>query len=314
MLGGERIDRVLADPTTPPEVAALLGEVAPIRAFGVRNGLTRSRSYRRYVALDREYVVWFVTGSRPLAFEPKVYWFPIAGSFAGVGWFRQARADRHVARLERRGWDAAARGASAYSTAGWFRDPVVSSMLSTGPAAPGELANVLLHESLHATVLVPNQTTFDESLASFVADTMTLEYLTERFGATSPELRAYRDADAAWRRRQARELAAYEALAALYASPLPDAEKLREKRELLAALDRDLGSTEPANNASLLGAKLYGTGQEDFAALLSTCGHDWPRFLAAVSSLRPRDFAARQQQDVASVAQTLVRWGCEPLR
>jgi len=314
MTGSRRLGRVIADPETPPATAALLAEVPEIRAFGAARGLTPGRSYRRYVDLHREHAVWVVSGSRPLAFEPKVYWFPIAGSFAAVGWFSEARAERHVARLERRGWDADAFGADAYSTGGWFRDPVVSTMLAPGPAAAGTLANVLLHESVHATVLVPGQTAFDESLATFVADELSLEYLAERFGPASAELEAYRAADAAWRARLARLLDAYAALAALYASDRPEAEKLREKAALLGALTRELALERPANNATLLGVKLYGTGTAELGELLAACGRDWRRFLAAVGSLRPRDFPAPQTEDFAPVIEALVSWRCEPLR
>ena len=314
MTGGRRLGRVIADPDTPRETAALLAEVPGIRAFGATRGLTPDRSYRRYVDLHREHAVWVVSGSRPLAFEPRVYWFPIAGSFAAVGWFSEARAERHVARLERRGWDADAFGADAYSTGGWFRDPVVSTMLAPGPAAAGTLANVLLHESVHATVLVPGQSWFDESLATFVADELSFEYLAERYGPASAELDAYRAADAAWRARLARLLEAHAALAALYASDRPEAEKLRQKASLLAALTRELALDRPANNATLLGVKLYGTGMPELAALLAACGRDWPRFLGAVGSLRPRDFPAPQTEDFAPVVDALVSWGCSPLR
>lgn len=314
MTGGRRLGRVIAAPDTPRETAALLGEVPGIRAFGAARGLGPSRSYRRYVALDREHAVWVVSGSRPLAFEPKVYWFPIAGSFAAVGWFAEARAERHVARLERRGWDADAFGADAYSTGGWFRDPVVSTMLAPGRAAVGMLANVLLHETLHATVLVPGQTAFDESLASFVADELTLEFLAERFGPASAELDAYRAADAAWRARLTRLLDVHATLEALYASERPEVEKLREKAAILGALTRELELDRPANNATLLGVKLYGTGLAELGELLAVCGRDWPRFLQAVGSLRPRDFPAPQTEDFTPVVEALVSWGCKPLR
>lgn len=314
MLRGQRLERAVADPETPPEIAHLLSEVPRILAFARREGLEPSHSYQRYVALDRDAVVWLVTGSHPLAFTPKVYWFPIVGSFAGVGWFDVERAERHVARLQRQGWDATARGASAYSTGGWFRDPVVTSMFVLGPTAVGELANVLLHETLHATVLVPGQTYFDESLASFVADQMTPAYLAERFGPDAPELVAYRAAAARQRERQAQVLATYQRLEILYASDQPDTDKLREKARILAALARELGLQRPPNNASLLGAKLYGSGQDELDALLATCDGDWPRFLRAVGSLRPRDFAAPQREDFTPVIDTLIAWNCSPLR
>ena len=313
MTGGAKLKKAMADPDTPREVARLLGEVEPVLTFATERGLRPSKSYRRYVALDREYVVWFVTGSDPLAFDPKVYWFPIAGSFAGVGWFKEQRALRHVSRLERQGLDAASRGASAYSTGGWFRDPVVSSMLGSGPAAAGDFANVLLHETLHATVLVNGQTYFNESLASFVADTLTPEYLALRFGAHSVEVSAYRELMQVQLDREARVLAAYNELELLYASALDPWAKLAKKQLVLAKLQSDLELEHRPNNASLLGAKLYGTGKSEFAQLLVACHHDWPRFVAAVSSLRSRHFGVAQLEDFGPVVRNLIAWQCEPL-
>ncbi|MBN2194009.1 MAG: aminopeptidase [Polyangiaceae bacterium] len=314
MTHGKRIGRAIADPATPDTTAVLLAEVPGIAAFAVRNGLDPGRSYRRYVALDREYAVWFVAGSQRLSFEPKLYWFPIVGSFAGVGWFSEARAARHVARLERQGWDAYSRGAAAYSTAGWFRDPVVSSMLVEGPASVGVLANTVLHEWLHATVLIPGQTYFNESLAVFVADEMTFEYLEERFGPSSSEVAGYRLAYDTQRARSERVLSAYHTLETLYATEAPEAEKLQTKSEILASLGRELELEKPVNNAALLGVKLYGTGRAEFTELLAVCGHDWPRFVAVLKSLHPRDFPAAQVEDLAPVLETIVAWGCEPFR
>ncbi len=313
MTTGTRLEKAIEDPATPPHVAALLGEVQPVLAFGSARGLHHSRSYQRYVEFDRDYVVWLVTGSDPLAFEPKVYWFPIVGSFAGVGWFREERGARHVARLERHGFDAACRGAVAYSTGGWFRDPVVSSMLRTGPAAVGDFANTLLHEALHATVLINGQTYFNESLASFVADTMTPEYLAQRLGPDAVELSAYLDLVRRQRRYERLVLAAYSELETLYSSPLDAAAKLDQKRAILNQLQQELQLSDPPNNATLLGAKLYGSDLSSFQQLLVACAGNWGRFLDAVGSLRRHHFSAPQQERFGPVLENLIAWRCEPL-
>src|SRR5690606_14306604 len=83
------------------------------------------------------------------------------------------------------------RGARAYSTLGWFDDPILSSMISEGDAALGDLVNVVLHESVHATYYLSGQSPLNESIASFVADRLTESYLEETRGKNSPELATY---------------------------------------------------------------------------------------------------------------------------
>jgi predicted aminopeptidase len=170
-----------------------------------------------------------------------------------------------------------------------------------------------LHETLHATVLVKDQTYFNESLATFVADTMTPEYLAERFGAESIQASAYAQLMRWQRERVALVLRAYSDLEALYSSPLDEPTKLAKKRAILDQLQADLQLPRPPNNASLLGAKLYGTGMEEFEQLLLACRGDWPHFMAAVGSLRPKHFGTAQLEAFGPVLENLIAWRCEPL-
>src|SRR5690606_5007973 len=104
--------------------------VPHIKAYALENGLAISDNYDEFVALNRPYVVWFVNASHPLAFYPKTFWFPVVGSFPGLGWFDERTARRHAASLQREGWDVSVRGVRAFSTGGWFGDPIVSSMFT----------------------------------------------------------------------------------------------------------------------------------------------------------------------------------------
>jgi len=163
------------DPGVPLRIRALLAKVPAIKRYGQLNGLTPTGNYERYADLKRPAAVWVVQGCKSLAFEPSRWEFPIVGTVPYLGFFDEKGARAFAAELSAAEpeLDVTVRTAAAYSTLGWFRDPVLSTMIPEGPEAFGELANVILHESVHATVYVKNQSAFDESLACFIADELT---------------------------------------------------------------------------------------------------------------------------------------------
>ncbi len=294
------IEEVIADPETPERTRVLLSEIAGIKAFGKRMGLDTGRNYTKYVEVPASGTVWFVGAAPALSFEARSWCFPIAGCFTGLGWFDEDEALAHRDALRRDGWDAMARPAGAYSTGGWFPDPVVSSMLSPDDDAYAELANVLLHESVHATVLVPDQMYFNEGLAEAIGDLLTDVWLIERFGAASAERAAWTDTQLRRRERVDRSFAAYQALDALYQSPRPDAEKLAEKAKILDKLVEDLQLWERPNNASLVELRLYKAHYDGFARVARTCGGA-PGLLEAAGTLKRADFAETLQEDLEPV-------------
>ncbi|HET9599711.1 MAG TPA: aminopeptidase [Anaeromyxobacteraceae bacterium] len=291
------IPDVIADPATPLEARRLLELVRGVKEWGIEQGLRPTRSYERYADVRRAAAAWIVQASPALSLEPRRWRFPIAGSVPYLGFFDEDAARRYAADLARsEGLDVHVRTASAYSTLGWFRDPVLSTMLRPGDAGPGDLADVVLHESVHATVYVKDQSAFNESLASFVADRLTPAWLDTAFGAGSAQARAWAEAQAAGRARAARLHRAYEDLDALYHSPAPGDAKLARKAELLAALQADLGGSRPLNNAALAGFRTYDTGSGAFERLLAAAGGSWRAFLDAVSTLQPEDFGRPQAE------------------
>ncbi|MDR3608700.1 MAG: aminopeptidase [Oligoflexia bacterium] len=303
------IDDVIRDETTPPRIRELLAEIPKIKKFGESQGLKATPNYREYVKLNRAAASWVVSACAPLKFEPKTWSFPIVGSFSYLGWFSLDDAKKYAAELRQAGWDVDLRGASAYSTLGWFRDPVLSSMLSDGDSARGDLVNVVLHESTHATLYIGGQSSFNESLAEFVAGKMTSQYFETL--ARSPDARereqtlkaskAYLDSEKRGDEIEKRLHDAYEVLDKLYGSAKPDSEKLAEKKELLAKLKDKLGFKREINNATLIGYRTYNTGLDSFERLYKACQEDWRRFFAVLSKLSSRSFQASQQTDLEPI-------------
>ena len=293
------IEDVLEDPEVPVETRLLLAEVEGIKTYGAAAGLNTRKNYRAYVEVGSA-AVWFVGASKPLAFEARSWCFPIAGCFTGLGWFDRDDAIAHREQLIRDGWDAMARPAGAYSTGGWFPDPIVSSMLDADLAPYAELANVVLHESVHATVFIPDEPFFNEGLAEAVGDALTDGWLVERFGPDSREQAVWAEVQA-WRRaRTDRQFVAYQALDALYQSDVPDAEKLARKQQILTALADELKLWRTPNNANLIELRVYKASYQRFADTLAACGGP-AKLIAAAKRLSRGDFAKSLDEDLVPI-------------
>ncbi len=289
----------MVNPQVPSHIRRALREVPVIRAYGEQMGLTRTTNYQRYVDLGRPAVVWVVSGCAPLAFESRGWWFPIVGEVPYLGFFEAGDAYALAGDLRAEGLDADVRTARAYSTLGWFEDPLLSTMIPRDDTAVGELANVFLHESTHATVYVANQTPFNETVASWVGDRLAPRWLALRFGPDAVETRAYLDAEKRWRGRLALMQRAHDDLAALYASAAPLVEKRTRKSTIIGGLKASLGypPSRLINNATLAELRNYHGDTDALDRLLASCGFDMPRTMAALGRIEPGFFQEKQQAE-----------------
>lgn len=305
------IPEVLADKNTPPLTRKLLSHVKSVRRFARANGLHVSGNYEYYVKLDRKYPIWFVNASHPLRFAARTFRFPIIGSFPGLAWFAQKDAEQFADTLKAAGLDVNIRGVGAFSTGGWFDDPIVWSMLSKRPAGVFYLINTVLHESVHATVLVKDQQYFNESLASYIANTMTAHYLQQQTGEKMPPaLQAYLRGKARGRKRAKVFNQTYQALDKVYRGQASAEEKLAQKNQIIQALRDRFKLKGTVNNATLIGFRLYHVGRDDFSELFEACGYNWRRFLTAVSSIPSEDFGKQQRSDFGPVVDAVTARGC----
>lgn len=288
----------------------LLSHVPKIKAFGERYGLKRTDNYERYVWINRPAVVWVVSACHPLGFRPRAWKFPIVGSITYTGWFDRKEAKSYADELARKGWDVDVRPSEAYSTLGWFDDPILSTMISSGDDALGDLADVVLHETFHATFFIPGQSTLNESVASFFGDELAAKYLDETVGPDAPEKATFLEGRTRGERRGRVMKAAYEELAALYKTSRPREEKLAEKKRIIDALRAELGIKRPITNASLIQYKTYGSGKAEMAELFETCGRSFSRMLQALERLRPIAAAAPPHSEPGSLLRPLIGGGC----
>jgi predicted aminopeptidase len=288
----------------------LLSAVPAIKAFGEKHGLRPTKNYERYLWIGRPAVMWVVSACDPLRFRPKTWTFPVIGSITYTGWFDRKEADAYAKELAAKGWDVDVRGSQAYSTLGWFTDPILSTMLSGGDDALGDLADVVLHESLHATFYVPGQSTLNESMASFVGDKLAEQYLAEAKGPDSIDQSRFIDLRVKGEARGKRMKEAYAALEALYASTLSREEKLAEKKKITDRLRADLKIQRPVTNATLIQYKTYGSGREEMAELLDKCGGDFPRMLRALERVRPLAQKSKPHTDPGLLLRSVLAEGC----
>lgn len=301
------IEQVVRDPNTPLRTAMLLAEIPAIREYGKSYGLTITRNYKSYSDLGdrRPATVWFVGAADPLHFRPIPWCFPIAGCFPGLGWFDEDDAVAFKLELDAKGYDAVVRPAGAFSTGGWFPDPVVSTMLGGGDSALPELANVILHESVHATAFVQDEQFFNESFANYIADALTENWVELRFGPGSPEEVSWRLGQALNLPRVARQLETYKALKAVYEDKtLSTAEKLKRKGAIIDELMADLHLRKRPNNATINEVRLYNGGAAALRKAHRACG-DLRSLVLAGKHLRRSDFTKNTQEDLAPIGDRL---------
>jgi predicted aminopeptidase len=300
----EPLGEVVDDPNTPLRTAMLLAAIPEIKAYGRSYGLSVRRNYTTFAALGRPAAVWFVGAADPLAFKPRKWCFPIVGCFAGVGWFDEDEAVKHKLDLEAQGYDAIVRPAAAYSTGGWFPDPVLSTMLGRDDAALPDLFNVIIHESVHATVLVPDQPFFNESFATYVADTLTDHWILAKFGRGSPEELTWALGQAAHLARTSRMLDGYNQLKKLYDGALSRDAKLAQKAKIIDELVDDLRLRRRPNNASLTETRVYNGGVAHLITAHRTCG-DLRKLVLAGRTLTRKDFSKTLQDELTPIGKLL---------
>jgi len=264
------VERVLADQTLPDSTRKKLQLTREILAFAGNHGLNAEGAYNYFIQLDGRSVSYIVQAAYPDRLESITSWFPIVGRVPYLGFFTEKERDEKAKEYRQLGYDVSIGGATAYSSLGWFDDPLYSSMLNRPDS---ELAHLLFHELTHRTLWVAGSAEFNENLAEFFGGILTRSWLESRNERN--ELDKYE------KRRQDRELlhgwvtGLKTDLEALYGSvPKPDATTLaREKMKVFEKWQRhrrprfvirDLIGDEVWNNATVLATSLYSPDLQRF--------------------------------------------------
>ena len=288
----------LEEPALPQGLKRRLERVLVIRDFASRElGLPDNGSYRAYADLERPFVVWNVFAAPEFSLQPEQSCFPVAGCVTYRGWFAQADAERHAGALRERGFDVYVGGVPAYSTLGWFNDPVLNTFVNYPET---ELARLLFHELAHQQFYLGGDTRFNESFAVAVEHEGVQRWL--RREGTPGQLQQYESFQSRRREFIALVLAYRTRLEALYRQNIAVADMRRRKAETLVAMRADYEAlkaspawggfagydrffTQNPNNAQLASVAVYSELVPGFQALLQGQGGDLPNFYKAVRDL-----------------------------
>lgn len=181
----KKIDEVLKDPGLSDKERNMLLSIKKIKQFGTeRIGLIENDNYTTYVRIDKNYLLDIVSACAKDRFADYTWWYPFFGTFPYKGFYERADAEDEARWLRQYNLDVLIRKSDAYSTLGFFNDPLYSYMADYSPY---ELASLIFHEMTHATVYVKSQMQFNENLASFVEREGGLLYIREFYGEDSKE-------------------------------------------------------------------------------------------------------------------------------
>ncbi len=264
-------------------------------------GLKKSRNYTGFIYLNQDYSSYVVSAAEKWQLKQYIWSYPVVGKMPYRGYFQEADAQQAAKEYENDGYDVYLRGVSAYSTLGWFRDPIVSSMLRYKDV---HLVDTIIHETVHTTLYIKNNADFNERLAVFIGNKGAEQFYLQREGENSPTLLALRqegDDDKLFSKFITEELNALED----WYKNLPQeqhSEEIRAERfkkiqmkfqtEILPQM-KTKSYTKfhelKLNNARLLIYRTYMQDLKDFEQLFQMVNGDWKRFLAVCFELEKVD-------------------------
>jgi len=279
------IPEVLADSATDAATRGKLAYVLEARRFAADElGIDVGEAYTMYTRLDRDTLALVVQAAPKDQLAPVTWWFPIVGRVPYRGFFSVEDALEAEADLQADGYDTWVRPTAAFSTLGWFNDPILSSMLATDEV---EVVETVLHELSHRFLFLPGQVGFNESFAQFVGRVATIQFFCTREGSGADSVKCAR-AQERWRDEQRFSVFLgdfIEELEQLYRDPSLTLENKVARREgviagALERFDSDVAPelegltfagfrNTPVNNATLMGRVFYYNRLPDFDALLA---------------------------------------------
>ncbi|MEM7467390.1 MAG: aminopeptidase [Pseudomonadota bacterium] len=305
----QSLEDVITDSATPDAVKEKLKLVREIRKFASDSLLLpENNSYQSYVDLKRRYVVWNVFAAPALSLQPIESCFVIVGCLSYRGYYAKEDAEAFAEQLRQDGHDVYLGGVAAYSTLGWFDDPVLNTMLYWDDR---RLARLIFHELTHQLLYVKDDAKFNESFATSFAEIGLQRWLINSSAAQTE------DVNELLRKDKAREIDFIEILQHtqhrlkdIYASSSPSEDKFRDKQAAFAALLVDYEQfkqrwngyagyddwmTKDLNNAKIASVATYHSYDDAFQHILNNVDNDIARFLNAVRAIAALDQDARHR-------------------
>jgi len=295
MFARQSVDKLLANPETSSELKANLQLAKELRYFSVNTlNLPDNGSYKSYVELSRDFPVWTVVAADEFSVEAKTWCYPIIACAGYRGFYSLLGASSFAKTLQEKGFETTIGGAGAYSTLGWFDDPLLSSMMRHGVA---DFAETIFHELAHQVLYIKNNTAYNEAFATTVGEQGALLWLRDN----RPDLLIDYQVRLVARDDFNQLLASTKTeLSELYSSGLPKEEMRTMKQSILKSLVSEyevLKATKwqgmqwfdrwfevPVNNARLAALANYRDQVPEFINLLIACDSNFTAFFARVKS------------------------------
>lgn len=289
-------EEVYADPAVSDSVKTKLRLIDEIRRFAYDSiGLKPSDNYTTFFDQKDQRLMYVVTGAERYQLKAYTWTFPVVGEVPYKGFFDEKKAKEEYYRLRALGYDANIGGAAGWSTLGWFRDPVLSSMLNYNEA---NLAELIIHELTHGTLFVKDSVDYNENLAQFVGVEGAKWFLRVKYGTDSQELQAYLTAMKEDEQKTAFMLEQAKFLGSVYVSldaALAENEKAKIKQRAMLQIwqraaqfdlqsdpsfaERLLGRMPKAGNTMFLQYTRYEGKRDDFSVEFSRCANDLQLFV-----------------------------------
>ena len=300
LAGRQKIERLVEDPRTDEATRAKLQLVMAARSFARDSvGLDVGESFTTYSRLRRDTLVLVLSAAYRDRLEPHTWWFPIVGRVPYKGFFDFDAAQKAARDLQAEGLDTYLRPSAAFSTLGWFNDPLLSTTLRYDSL---DLANTVIHEVTHNTFYAPGQAVFNESFATFVGARGAEWFFRLRGDSARARLaaadweddkmlgrfwtRLWNELDSAYRAHPDDRAARLAARDTIYA---------RARRLLIDSVGPQLRRVDPRvldrvqlDNAALLARRIYLTDLDAFDAIYAAEGRDLRRAISRVITLAKR--------------------------
>jgi len=278
------------------------------RQFAIDDlGLPKNKSYSTYAATGRDAVTWNVVAVPEFSMDPRLWCFPVAGCVSYRGYFDRAGADKYAATLNKEGFDVAVGGASAYSTLGWFDDPVLDTMLRGGDI---RYVATLFHELAHQVLYIQDDSSFNEAFATFVEQEGFRTWLRSR--DEDNRIEAYeailqRSSDFS----ELLEATRNDLVSVFEIPDLEESERRAKKEQVFANMQTEYAALKASwddysgydrwfsrdlNNAHLLGVSTYRRLLPSFAAMFKEAGSDLPEFYKLATEISKLPTLERNQR------------------
>jgi len=303
------IDKMLRSDKLDEKQKAKLRLVGEVKAFGEKNlGLAKSSNYTTFIQLDEPHVTYIVQAAYAHELKPFLWKFPLVGEVPYKGYFRRKLAEEEAAGFDKSKYDTNVRGVSAYSTLGWFQDSVLSSMLRY---EDNDLAELILHESIHTTIYVKSAAEFNERLATFMGHEGMKLFFKQRDGENSPALKtALLDTHdqklfSAFITQELKDLKKWyednkgKVNTENKAARIKEiqARYLKDLKPKMKTQNYDDFATRELNNAILLAYQTYEYSLEDFEKLYAHFNHDFAKTFAWLKTLKNEEKPAEKLKE-----------------